>query len=162
MGNSYHVGDTEDALNAKNRVINSEPRRRPVAQRAAEIATRKTIAAAQAEVMREVLAKLISVVYETDENGRLWNITRDGRIDGVLMPWSNRGYKEWGVRRTHAKILRYTMVRRPSPFSYNGSDSRWYLNLQKYPTADHAYRWLDGINLDADLWNDLIESWRNR
>lgn len=159
------VGDIEDVLSSKQDVVEQPPTKRKGANLAQNIARsmgRRVVAAAQAEVMQEILAKLITTAYEETSEGKLWNIGFDGRIDGFNMPWSSAGYKEWGVKRTHARILQHTMVRNQTPFIFNEDDTRWYLDLDNYPSEASAFEWLKAFNLTGEMWLDLMDAWKNR
>lgn len=146
----------EKALGDKAAIVAAEPRKRTVLAPVARTMGRKAMAAAIAEVMREALAKLIAMTYQETSDGRLWNIGYDGRIEGIVMPWSDAGYKTWGLRRMHARTLQHAMVRRQGPFVFNREDTCWYLDLDTYPTMAAALTWLDSVNLNAERWLELM------
>ena len=161
--NGFHVEDIASILDGKQAIIDAQPpaRRTPAAKIAHAIGQR-AIAATHAELMKEVLAQLIALAYDETDDGRFWNLGADGRITGFNMPWTEAGYKQWNVRRTHARILQHAMTRRPGPFVFSQQDTSWYVDLANFPTAAHAYNWLDAIKLDGQKWNELMDAWKAR
>lgn len=153
----------ETALKSKKEIIGATPpKHNKVLHKVAVNASRKAIAQAHAEVLREILAKFITTVYEVDSRGNPWNVSTYGRIE-IPVPWSRNGATVWGVRRTHAEILRRTLMNsqnsRP-PFIFDEIERRWYLAISAYPTRATALQWLDEFNINGDLWNVMYTNWK--
>ena len=155
--------DIKRVMDDKQRIIDATPKRAetPV-QQTIQAVSRSVAAAQHAEILKEALSKFVVQVYEQTSDGRLWNVTEFGRIEGSIV-WGRKGYKEWGMRKTHADVLRYTMLRvSPSPFLYSQTDRRWYLNLRQYPSQAHALAWVKQLRIDGERWLTLYEAWRQR
>lgn len=162
--NGFHIEDVERVLSQADAVQAPEPKHRTgPAVAIANTMGRKAIANAQAEFIRDVLTKLIELLYDMDDFGRYWNLAADGRIDkkSIQMPWTPQGQKAWNVTPTHAHVLRYTLIHKlhRSPFVY-GSDTMWYIDLDNYPDKENALYWLKRAEIDGDMWNQLIDQWK--
>lgn len=161
--NGFHVSDIESVLKGKEVYQGVEPpRRKTAAYRVAQNVSKKVTAAAQAEVIREAMARFITTVYEVDSMNRFWNVTEYGRIE-ISCPWSRKGSKKWGVRRIHAEILKHSMMitqNKRTPFIFDDIEHRWYLDLENYRDATAALQWLDQFNINGDMWHLMMDAWK--
>ena len=160
--NGFHVEDVASILDGKQAIHAPKTQKRGPVARIANNMGKRAVNAARAELMRSTLHKLFVLLYDESADGVLLNLDFDCRINRqlVAMPWSNVGYKQWGLSRTHARVLRHAMVSRANAPVYFSGDRSWYLDNDRYPTIDHALGWLESIKLDAELWQKLIDEWR--
>lgn len=120
-------------------------------------------------VCLEAVAALVSILYQLDEDGQPANYDRaTGRIL-IPVPWSDGGSRRWGLRQWEARCLRallrdrLTQQRRLSPlFDYSDITGRWYVDLDIYPTINHAVIWLRKDAPSLAEWRSTVETYRER
>ncbi|MBX2997777.1 MAG: hypothetical protein KF893_04650 [Caldilineaceae bacterium] len=123
--------------------------------------TRKGAMAASAELLNECVTHLIELCYQVDGGG-LCNI--DERGGGVLLiptPWG-RSYRDWGLRRTEGDVLALVMSKlqtaaaHPPLFVYEPATRKWAVNIDDYPTKQHALSYWTKYQLDAASYRLLL------
>lgn len=125
-------------------------------QHAAEIQSRRVLAAAHAELCNRALRSFIEKLYEETEGGLLPNLGIDGRID-IPTPWSRTRYGGYGLTDHGGRVLYAIIVGKldrlqPAWRLLHFQRGRWYLNLESYPRQEAALGWLRRYGITADQW----------
>lgn len=125
-------------------------------QHAAEIQSRRVLAAAQAELCNRALARFIELCYDETESGTLANLG----VGGVVLlptPWSRTRHASYGLTDHGARLLRLLLLqqldRQPPPrqlLVYGAG--RWVINLRRYPHLAAAQTWLAATQITPDAW----------
>lgn len=102
-------------------------------------------------------------LYQTTPKGLYINIANEGQIV-IPLPFSDTGSKNYsGVSVSGQKCLRLMVaetatVSKPKPlFVYDSLATRWYLQVDDYPTERHAINWLKQTNFTLD---EFLPNWR--
>lgn len=77
------------------------------------------------------------------------------RVD-IHVPWSDSGFKKYGLRKWEAEVLRQMILargnsRRGAPL-FDFGVSRWHINLENYPTMEDAITYWQKHPLTVDEW----------
>lgn len=115
----------------------------------------------------EAIAALISILYETDEDGQPANYDqRTGRIL-LPVPWGSAGWRKWQLRKWEANVLRSILLQRlqerrrfPPLFDHNFDNHRWYLNHADYPDPAAALAWLKRAGPSLAEWRSAAYEYR--
>lgn len=116
------------------------------------------------DVCVEATAALIGILYRSDADGQPANIDAITGLIRVTVPWSDAGAKAWGLRQWEARVLRSMLQRRlkerhPMPFDFNQHNSRWYLDIDRYPTQESAQRWLQTATPTWQEWQSAVATY---
>ena len=119
--------------------------------------SRRNIAAARCELCNEALHVLVDLCFERNERSELVNIDSVSGQILVPMPCGWRRYKEYGLRRTEADVLRFCLLywqqsERFPLFEYIRWTTRWCVNIEHYTTAAAARGWLEQHPVTPRLW----------
>lgn len=124
---------------------------------------------AHLEVCLAATAALIDILYVLDADGQPANVDRKTERIFVDVPWGDKGYKVWGLRKSEGICFRRVLQdrqgeQRRMPFLFYFADytGRWHLNLGDYPTREAAMEWLrkDGPKLAE--WRSAVTDWRDK
>lgn len=120
--------------------------------------SRATALIEHTEAVNEALYKLVRLLYEAAPDGGFLNVDRrKGRIL-VPAPWGSDGWQRWGLRNWEAVVLRKILLARmarqdlASLFWYGQNRTRWFIDLEHYPTQAHALAYLKQCPIDAAEW----------
>ncbi len=127
-------------------------------QEAAQELSRAGDVQMRVELANEALAALCVVLYELDADQRPANI--DPVTWRILLPtpWGRAGWRQWGLRRWEAEVLRRVlrirteMRKHKNLFDYNEQGRTWHLNRADYPTVEQALAYLKGSPITLIEW----------
>lgn len=124
---------------------------------------------AHLDICLEATAALIGILYQMDEDGQPANFDRQTERIFVNVPWGDRGYKVWGLRKSEGICFRRLLQERqkqsrrlPFLFYYADYTGAWHLNFSEYRTREAALEWLrkDGPKLPE--WRSAVTEWRDK
>lgn len=127
--------------------------------------------AMRAEIINEAISAIVTLAYEERE-GRPVNV--DERTGDMLIsvPWSSRGYRRYGLRRTERDVLAHYIARLshaaskgerlPPLFVFDEASRRWFLNRPDYPDIISAGMWLKESEMSPSTWADYERFIKNR
>lgn len=123
-------------------------------------------AKASSEIINEAVISLIGLCYEIDPlTNNAANVDhRTGRLL-IVVPWSARRYRLWGLRKSEADALRAYMLRlnelasrgkeEPPLFTFDPISRHWALNFFDYPRKAHAFNWWQQREMTPKLFLSL-------
>ena len=124
---------------------------------------------AHLDICLSATVALIGILYMLDADGLPANYDRQTERIFVDIPWGDKGYRKWGLRKSEAICFRRVLQARQSqprrlPFLFYFADytGRWHLNARAYPTGEAAMEWLrkDGPKLAE--WRTMVTEWRDK
>lgn len=124
---------------------------------------------AHLDICLAATAALIGILYTLDADGQPANFDRQTERIFPDVPWGDKGYKAWGLRKSEAICFRRLLQARQKqsrrlPFLFYFADytGRWHLNAGDYPTQAAAIDWLrkDGPSLAE--WRTMVTEWRDK
>jgi hypothetical protein len=118
---------------------------------------------AQCELVNQVLLTLVELLYETEADGKWSNVDETGRVL-IIVPWSRRGYKLWGLRRSESDALLWIMQKRaerPGAWLYYDEECRsWMMNLD-YASKRLALAYWRQVPVTLDEWRTAVAATRS-
>jgi hypothetical protein len=157
----------ERARQVGNKVVTTDVKQRMAAT--AEALSYAGQMQAHLEICLAATAALIDILYTLDEDGQPANFDRQTERIFLDVPWGDKGYRVWGLRKSEAICFRRLLQARQSqtrrlPFLFYFADytGRWHLNIGEYPTHAAALEWLrkDGPKLAE--WRTMVTEWRDK
>jgi hypothetical protein len=130
--------------------------------------SRRGVMAAKAELANTALMTLIKVLYEPDTNGKAVNVDPHGGRVLIPLPWGRMGAKQWNLRASEARTLRFIMFNRteshdPAPLlDYDADGRHWFLSLSHYPSLRRALTHLQDYPITVDEWRAAWQATRTR
>lgn len=136
--------------------------RRRLADHAASLDSAGTLQA-RLDVCIARTAELIKVLYEPDATGRLFRVDDVTGEIKIPVPWGNSGWRYWGLRKwegaCYNQVLRKMQRgRTPTLFAYNPESRCWVVDLELFPTIEHALLWLKDHGPSLKVWRDVVET----
>ena len=133
------------------------------AQSRAESLSRLARAKAMAELTNEALHAVTVLAYETLSDGTPVNVDPVTGDFLIPTPWSSKRYREYGLRRSEADVLRAYLLKLqalarkgktelPPLFIFDAVGRRWAVNQADYPTFEAAERWLARYQFTPEAW----------
>lgn len=126
---------------------------------AAEVQSRRLLAAAHAELCNRALGRFVELCYDETEAGTLCNLGVGGVVLNHLpVPWSRTRYADYGLTDHGGRVLRVLLVTQlerqaPSRRLLRYAAGKWMVNLTAYPHLAAAQAWLQGCaTITADQW----------
>ena len=136
---------------------------------AADELNRAGLLQAQIGALEGALVAFINVLYATDADGSPANYDYATHRILIPVPWGERGWRAWGLRRWEAHCLRHLLIersrggrRRPPLFDYSDISRRWYLDAGNYPDTNAALRWVQRDGPQLAEWRSVVTESREQ
>ncbi len=130
--------------------------------------SRRGMMAAKAELANDALLTLVKLLYEIDTDGKVANIDSAGGRVLVALPWGRMGCKQWGLRASEGRAMRYIMFSRTAAYDpaawldYDANGRHWCVNLSAYPSLRRALVYLDNYPVTVDEWRAAWRATRSK
>lgn len=119
---------------------------------------------AHVAVCTAALMKLVTTLYQLDDDGQPANYDKYTGQILIPVPWGKRGWALWGLRSWEADCLRRILLHRcqhPGKyvqlFDYSHLTRRWYVRADSYPDLEIALAWLKSEGPNAKEWRTELE-----